>query len=131
MVSYHLFKQKRLIGWWLNRIGGYSILREGADREAIRAPPPCWPRGSGRSCCSPKGRGSARTTASAPLQEGLGLIVRQAAKQSDRPIVVHPVGIKYWLLGDPLPELRRRVEALEHGLGWRPKRDLDLPQRIA
>ena len=37
VVSYHLFKQKRLIGWWLNRIGGYSILREGADREAIRA----------------------------------------------------------------------------------------------
>ena len=130
VVSYHLFKQKRLIGWWINRIGGYSILREGADREAIRVTAALLAEGERPVVLFPEGTWFRQNDRVGPLQDGLGLIVRQAVKQSDRPMVVHPVGIKYWLLGDPLPELRRRVEALEHGLGWRPKRDLDLPQRI-
>ncbi len=130
VVSYHLFKQKRLIGWWINRIGGYSILREGADREAIRATSALLAEAERPVVLFPEGTWFRQNDRVGPLQDGLGLIVRQAAKQTDRPIVVHPVGIKYWLLGDPLPELLRRVEALERGLGWRPKRDLDLPQRI-
>src|ERR1700722_10619350 len=35
VVSSHLFRQSRFLGWWINRIGGFSIWREGADREAI------------------------------------------------------------------------------------------------
>ena len=130
VVSYHLFKQKRLIGWWLNRIGGYSILREGADRDALRTTAALLAEAERPIVMFPEGTWFRQNDRVGTLQEGLGLIARQAAKQSDRPVVIHPVGIKYWLLGDPLPELRRRVEKLEHGLGWRPKRDLDLPQRI-
>ena len=116
-MSYHLFKQKRLIGWWLNRIGGYSILREGADREAIRATAALLAEAERPVVLFPEGTWFRQNDRVGPLQDGLGLIVRQAAKQSERPIVVHPVGIKYWLLGDPLPELRRRVETA----GTRPR----------
>jgi len=130
VVSYHLFKQKRVIGWWINRIGGYSILREGADREAIRVTAALLAEGERPVVLFPEGTWFRQNDRVGPLQDGLGLIVRQATKASDRPMVVHPVGIKYWLLGDPLPELRRRVEELERGLGWRPKGDLGLPQRI-
>ncbi len=120
VVSHHLFKQNRLIGWWLNRIGGYSILREGADREAIRATVNILTEADRPILMFPEGTWFRQNDRVGPLQEGLGLIVRQAAKQSQRPMLVHPVGIKYWLLGDPRPELNRRVEKLERSLGWLP-----------
>jgi 1-acyl-sn-glycerol-3-phosphate acyltransferase len=131
VVSYHLFKQGRLMGWWLNRIGGYSILREGADREAIRATVQILAAAERPVVMFPEGTWFRQNDRVGPLQEGLSLIVRQAAKQSDRPIVVHPVGMKYWLLKDPRPELGRRLEAMERSLGWKPQRGLDLPDRIA
>ena len=121
-MSYHLFKQKPLVGWWINRIGGYSILREGADRDAIRATVGILAAAERPVVMFPEGTWFRQNDRVGPLQEGLGLIVRQAAKQTERPILVHPVGVKYWLLGDPLPELRRRVEKLERGLGWLPRR---------
>jgi len=130
VVSYHLFKQKRFIGWWINRIGGYSILREGADRDAIRATVGILAAADRPVVMFPEGTWFRQNDRIGPLQEGLGLIVRQAAKQTERPIVVHPAAIKYWLLGDPLPELERRVEKLEQGLGWRSRRGQDLAQRI-
>jgi hypothetical protein len=131
VVSYHIFKQNRVIGWWLNRIGGYSILREGSDREAIRATVGILSAAERPIVMFPEGTWFRQNDRVGPLQEGLGLIVRQAAKQSERPILVHPVGIKYWLLGDPRPELNRRVEKLERGLCWQPKHGGDLPERLA
>ncbi len=131
VVSYHLFKQNRLIGWWLNRIGGYSILREGADREAIRATVGILSRAERPILLFPEGTWFRQNDRVGPLQEGLGLIARQAIKQCERPIHVHPVGIKYWLLGDPRPELNRRVEKLERGLGWTPKHSEALVGRLA
>jgi len=131
VVSHHLFKQNRLIGWWLNRIGGYSILREGADREAIRATVNILTEADRPILMFPEGTWFRQNDRVGRLQEGLGLIVRQAAKQSEWPILVHPVGIKYWLLGDPRPELNRRVEKLERSLGWLPKHGGDLPERLA
>ncbi len=130
VVSYHIFKQNRVIGWWLNRIGGYSILREGADREAIRATVGILTKAERPILMFPEGTWFRQNDRVGPLQEGLGLIVRQAVKQSERPILIHPVGIKYWLLGDPRPELNRRVEKLERGLGWLPKHGANLPERL-
>jgi AcrR family transcriptional regulator len=130
VVSYHLFKQKRLIGWWINRIGGYSILREGADRDAIRATVNILAAADRPVVMFPEGTWFRQNDRVGPLQEGLSLIVRQAARKTERPILVHPIGVKYWLLGDPLPELGRRVEKLERGLGWQPRPSLDLTERI-
>jgi hypothetical protein len=51
-----------------------------------------------------------------PFQQGAAMIAHLAARHSQRPIVVHPVAIKYWLLADPRPALRRRLECLERRL---------------
>jgi AcrR family transcriptional regulator len=131
VVSYHLFKQKRLMGWWINRVGGYSILREGADRDAIRATADILASAERPVVMFPEGTWFRQNDRVGHLQEGLSLIVRQALKQTERPLLVHPVGIKYWLLGDPRPELERRVEVLERGLMWQPKRGRPLAERIA
>ena len=49
-----------------------------------------------------------------PLQEGVSLMARQACKQAERPILIHPVAIKYWALEDPRP-----VAAGSGWTGWK------------
>src|SRR5205807_1846081 len=36
MASWHLFAEGRVKTWLLRRIGGFSVFREGLDREALR-----------------------------------------------------------------------------------------------
>ncbi len=130
VVSYHLFKVSRVTGWWIRRMGGYSILREGADREAIRTTGTLLAEGSRPIVIFPEGTWFRQNDRLGPLQEGLTLMTRQAVKQSDRPIVVHPVAIKYWALEDPRPILRQRLDQLEARLGWQPQRQLDFLPRL-
>lgn len=130
VVSYHLFKRSRLLGWWLNRIGGYSILREGADREAIRATATILGEAERPVVLFPEGTWFRQNDRLGSLQEGVTLMARQAVKQTDRPIVIHPVAIKYWALEDPRPALRQRLDALEARIGWQPQSRLDLVPRL-
>jgi 1-acyl-sn-glycerol-3-phosphate acyltransferase len=130
VASYHLFKQNRVMGWLMNRMGGYSIWREGADRESLRTSAQILAQAERPVVLFPEGTWFRQNDRVGPLQDGLSLILRQAVKQSERPIVVHPVGLKYWALADPRPELERRLEKLERRLGWHPQRGLDLIERI-
>jgi hypothetical protein len=130
IASHHLFRQSRVMGWILNRIGGYSIWREGSDRESIKTTVRILAEAERPVVLFPEGTWFRQNDRVAPLQEGLSLITRQAARQSDRPIVIHPVGIKYWLLEDPMPEMRRRMGSLERRMGWQPQDHLQVLPRI-
>jgi 1-acyl-sn-glycerol-3-phosphate acyltransferase len=130
VVSYHLFKQSRFVGWWINRIGGFSIWREGADREALRAASQLLVDAERPLAIFPEGTWFRQNDRLGPLQEGLTLIVRQAARQTDRPVLIHPVAVKYWYLEDPRPILKRRLEHLERRIGWKPQVRLDFVPRI-
>lgn len=130
VVSYHLFKISRLSGWWIRRMGGYSILREGADREAIRTTGALLAEGIRPIVLFPEGTWFRQNDRLGPLQEGVTLMIRQAVKQTDRPILVHPVAVKYWALQDPRPILRQRLDRLEARLGWQPQRHLDFLPRL-
>jgi 1-acyl-sn-glycerol-3-phosphate acyltransferase len=130
IASYHLFKQSRFMGWFMNRIGSYSIWREGTDRESIRTTAHILAEAERPVVLFPEGTWFRQNDRVGPLQEGLALIVRQAVKLGDRPILIHPVGLKYWVLADPTSELNRRLEALEVRLGWRPAPELGLVARL-
>jgi hypothetical protein len=130
LVSYHLFKMSRRLGLVINRLGGYSILREGTDRESLRASARIFADGERPIVLFPEGTWFRQNDRLGPLQEGVTLIARQAAKQTTRPLRVHPVGIKYWFLDDPCPVLHRRLASFETRLGWRPQEELDLVPRI-
>jgi len=130
VASYHLFRQSKVMGWILNRIGGYSIWREGSDRESIKTTARILAEAERPVVLFPEGTWFRQNDRVAPLQDGLSLITRQAIKQTDRPIVVHPVGIKYWLLEDPMPEMKRRMGLMERGLGWQSQDHLHLVARI-
>ncbi len=130
LASYHLFRQGKIQGWLMNRLGGYSIWREGADRESLKATAAILAKAERPVVLFPEGTWFRQNDRVGPLQDGLTLITRQAARQSTRPIVIHPVGIKYWLLRDPTPEVLRRLEQLERRLGWSPQRQLSVLDRI-
>jgi hypothetical protein len=130
LASFHLFKQGRFAAWVRNRMGGYSIRREGIDRESLRASAHILAEGKRPLVLFPEGTWFRQNDRVGPLQDGVALIARQAARQASRPIHVHPVGLKYWLLEDPRPELTRRLEQLERGLGWQPQDHLGLLDRI-
>jgi 1-acyl-sn-glycerol-3-phosphate acyltransferase len=130
LTAYHQFKNSRWEAFWSRRMGGYSILREGADRQAIRASVEILTRAERPIVVFPEGTFMRQNDRLLPLQEGVSLIARQAARAGDRPIVVHPVAIRYWALKDPRPELERRLARLERILTWAPQTQLDLVERL-
>lgn len=130
VASYHLFRQSRVMGWVLNRIGGYSIWREGADRESIKATTRILAEAERPVVLFPEGTWFRQNDRVGPLQEGLSLITRQAARQASRPIVIHPTGIKYWCLSDPTPEAGRRLDRLERRIGWHAQDHLSPVARV-
>lgn len=130
VVSYHLFKSSRLKGWFINRLGGYSIHREGTDRESIRTTASLLAEGNRPVVLFPEGTWFRQNDRLGPLQDGVSLMVRQAAKQTDRPILIHPIALKYWALKDPRPELQHRLAQMETRMGWHPQSHLDLLSRL-
>jgi hypothetical protein len=130
MVSYHIFKQSRLNGWWINRLGCYSVWREGTDREAMRETAHVLASAERPIVIFPEGTWYRQNDRLGPLQEGLSLMFRMAAKHCDRPLRIHPVAVKYWCLDDPRPALRERLARLESRLGWQPQHNLELVPRI-
>lgn len=129
-ASYHLFKQNRWDRWLLNRMGGFSIHREGADRDAIRESVRILENAERPLVIFPEGTWFRQNDRLGPLQEGVGLILRYAAKKTKRPIHLHPIAIKYWFLRDPRPVLEHRLEALERKLTWHSQSPLGIRERI-
>jgi 1-acyl-sn-glycerol-3-phosphate acyltransferase len=130
LVAYHQFKNNPWEAWWSNRMGGYSVLREGADRQAIRASVEILVRAERPIVVFPEGTWFRQNDRLFPVQEGVSLIARQAARAGDRPVVIHPTVIKYWTLKDPGPEVDRRLEKLERRLCWAPQAHLDPVERV-
>jgi 1-acyl-sn-glycerol-3-phosphate acyltransferase len=122
LVAHHMFRQGRLFGWWLHRLGGYGINREAADRAAVHAGARILAEAARPLVVFPEGTWYRQNDRLGPLREGLALIARRAARESSRPLVALPLALKYWLLEDPRPVLVRRLARLEAGLGV-PKQD--------
>jgi 1-acyl-sn-glycerol-3-phosphate acyltransferase len=130
LTSYHQFKQGRFSAWVTRRLGAYSILREGTDLEAVRTSVQILAGDPRPLVIFPEGTWFRQNDRLGPLQEGVGLIARQAARAAKRPVLVHPVALKYWVLVDPRPALGGRLERLERRLTWQPQDQLGLVERI-
>ena len=131
VASYHLFRKSKFTRWMLNRLGGYSIYREGADREAIRATSHLLADGQRPVVLFPEGTWFRQNDRVGQLQDGLSLITRQAARQTDRPVVIHPVAVKYWSLEDIDTPILARLASIERRIGWHAQSSLDVIERIA
>ncbi len=124
IASYHLFRgTSELFGELIRRMGAYSIFREGPDLASMKATVELLRTGDRPILIFPEGTYFKQNDRIGPLQDGIGLILRQALRNEVRPIVLHPLAIKYWFRRDPLPHVRgvwttlERRHGMEHGAG--------------
>lgn len=135
IASWHAFMQNRLQGWLLPRLGGFSIYREGSDREALKTAMQLTAEADRPLVIFPEGVISRHNDKLNHLMEGTALMARGAAKQRAAAtppgkVVVHPIAIRYLFEGDIATTVPPVLRDIERRLTWRPQDHLPLEQRI-
>ncbi len=134
MASWHLFNQG-----WFNRfmsrlLGGFSVNREGLDRQAIDEAVRILQYAKRPLLIFPEGTTSRTNDQLMALMEGPAFIARTAAKRRAKEnggkVVVHPVGIKYLFGGDIEHSAGQVLSEIEHRLTWKKKNHLPLVDRL-
>ncbi len=135
MASWHLFHQDRLSAFAIQKMGGFSVYREGIDRQAINEAIDILARAERPLIIFPEGGVTRTNDRLHALLEGVGFIARTAARKRQRQmpdgrVVIHPVAMKYLFSGDIEAALDPVLTDIEHRLSWRPQRELPLVERI-
>jgi 1-acyl-sn-glycerol-3-phosphate acyltransferase len=124
MASWHLFMQNRVQSFLLPRIGGFSVYREGLDRESLKCATRILAEGRFPLAIFPEGFVTRNNDRLLHLMDGVGFLARAAAKQRaasplPRKVVVHPVFIRYFFEGDLATTLTPVLQEIESRLSWR------------
>jgi len=133
MASWHLYNQGWLLRWILRTLGAFSVNREGVDRQAIDMAIDVLVKAERPLVVFPEGFTSRTTDRLKALFDGIAFIARVGAKKRARAagkVVVHPVAIKYHLLGDIEEIADQALTNIERRLSWRPQRHLPLLDRV-
>jgi 1-acyl-sn-glycerol-3-phosphate acyltransferase len=135
MASWHAFKQNRLQTFMIRRMGAFSVLREGNDRQAIDTAIDILLARKRPLILFPEGAVTRHNDQLEVLMEGPAFIARQAAKRLSKSadpheVVIHPVAIRYAFHGDLNAVLRPELDEFEQRLTWQPQRHLPLIERI-
>jgi 1-acyl-sn-glycerol-3-phosphate acyltransferase len=123
-----------LKGWAFQRLGAFSIDREGTDLRAFRTAVDILAEGRYSLVIFPEGDVYHLNDRVTPLREGAAMIAVSASRRRARgqgpPLRVLPCGLKYFHLDDPTPMLESVMAQLERRIYWRPRVDEPLPDRI-
>jgi 1-acyl-sn-glycerol-3-phosphate acyltransferase len=134
MASWHLFMAGRLQRWLLQRVGVFSVYREGMDRDALKCAIQILVQAKRPLVLFPEGVITRSNDRLNHLMDGTAFIARNAAKQrheqSAGKVVVHPVAIRYFFLGDIAAALEPVLDEIERRLSWRPQAGAVLKDRI-
>jgi 1-acyl-sn-glycerol-3-phosphate acyltransferase len=136
MASWHLFHQHWFNAWAIRKMGGFSVNREGVDRQAINTAIEILTTAERPLVLFPEGAVSRTNDRLMALLDGVAFIARAAAKKrakmpAAQKVVIHPVGIKYLFRGDILRAADDVLTDIEHRLTWRPHRELPVIDRLA
>jgi 1-acyl-sn-glycerol-3-phosphate acyltransferase len=135
MASWHVFKQSRFQTFMTRRMGAFSVLREGNDRQAIDTAIDILVDRKRPLIMFPEGAITRHNDLIEEMMDGPSFIARQAAKRLqklERPggVVIHPVVIRYAFHGDLQESLGPVLDELEQRLAWQPQRHRSLVERI-
>ena len=135
MASWHLFMQGRVQSFLLPRIGGFSVYREGLDRESLKCATRILAEARFPLAIFPEGFVTRNNDRLLHLMDGVAFLARSAAKQraaSPLPgkVVVHPVFVRYFFEGDLTATLTPVLQEIETRLSWQPQSALPLRDRI-
>ena len=119
----------------LPRIGGFSINREGTDREALKTAIDILATARRPLVVFPEGVVTRTNDRIIHLQDGVSFLARSAAKQRAAAspggkVVVHPVALRYTFMGDLEKSLTPVIERIETRLSWQPRTGWPLRKRI-
>ena len=119
MASWHLFQQSRLQGFAMRMCGGFSVYREGVDRQSLATAVDVLSQGKRPLVVFPEGTVFRTNDRLQPLLDGVAFLARTAAKRRAKhdagKVVIHPVAIKYLFRGN----LEKSVEPVLHKLEQR------------
>jgi 1-acyl-sn-glycerol-3-phosphate acyltransferase len=134
MASWHLFNQGRLRRWMLRMLGGFSVNREGLDRQAVDEAVRILQTAERPLLIFPEGTTSRTNDQLMALMEGPAFIARTAAKrrakQDGGTVVVHPIALKYVFQVDLKKSVCPVLSEIEHRLTWQPDPQRPLIDRL-
>jgi len=135
MAAWHVFRGHwGLDGFLLQRMGGFSVDREGCDRRAIRTAIELLSTGRGL-IIFPEGEIYHLNERLTALREGVAFIAVSAQRELEKSKIdarvwLMPAAIRYEFVDDVLPELDRRLRAMEKRMLLKPPPKLPLHERI-
>ncbi len=134
IASWHLFAKSWFDSFSIQKMGGFSLFREGTDRQSLETAIDILTTAERPLILFPEGTTNRTNDVLQPLLDGVAFIARTAAKRRAKAnggsVVVHPVGIKYLFKGDIQTWGNAAVTKLEQRLGWRARTATPLLVRI-
>lgn len=123
--SWHIFMQSRWQRWLLRTVGGFSIYREGTDKQSLEMAIDVIENNRRPLVIFAEGAITRTNDVLGELLEGTAFMARRAAKQRAKagrpPVVIHPVAVKYFYLGSR-GELEASLDpvltSIEQRLSW-------------
>ena len=131
MASWHLFNKGGFDSFAIQRMGGFSINREGADRQSLETAIDMLADAERPLILFPEGTTNRTNDVLKPLLDGVSFIARTAArrraKAGNGQVVMHPIRLKYLCEGDVTEWADQQLAEIEHRIGWRRPRPADDP----
>ncbi|HSU67825.1 MAG TPA: lysophospholipid acyltransferase family protein [Tepidisphaeraceae bacterium] len=135
MAAWQIFRAHRGIdGWIMQRMGAFSVDREGCDRRAVRQAMELLARGK-TLVVFPEGEVYRTNERLTPLLEGVPFMALNAQKDLDKSgaparVWIVPTAIRYRYVDDILPQLEASMARLESRMKVRPPSGMPLHERI-
>ncbi len=134
IASWHLFAKSWFDSFAIQKMGGFSLFREGTDRQSLETAIEVLAEAQRPLILFPEGATNRTNDVLQPLLDGVAFIARTAAKRrlkaSGGRVVIHPVGIKYLFRGDIEQWSDAALGRLEQRLGWRTLTGMPLVERV-
>jgi hypothetical protein len=127
--------QSRALSFLLPRLGGFSVYREGLDRESLKCATRILAEARFPLVIFPEGFVTRNNDRLMNLMDGVAFLARAAARQraaSPLPgkVVLHPVFVRYFFEGDLAETIAPVLQKIEARLSWKPQSHLPLCDRI-
>src|SRR5439155_26881819 len=135
MAAWQLFRAHWGIdGWIMQRLGAFSVDREGCDRRAIKQAVQLLTTGQ-HLVVFPEGEVYRLNDRLTPILEGVAFMALTAQRDLDKAhsnarVWVIPTAIRYRYADDVRPQLEAAVAQIEQRLMWKPPAGAPLHERI-
>jgi 1-acyl-sn-glycerol-3-phosphate acyltransferase len=129
-----------LNGWWIQRLGAFSVVRGAADRESFKMTRKIIAEGKKKLVLFPEGEISRQNDTLMSLESGAAQLCFWAVEEllkdnpndhrSGGPVILLPLALKYTFTKDVRPVLRKKVALLEDRLALKSPSEKSLMERL-